>query len=421
MDVELTLERWEPLREDFEALIRHIPPGCSLAAHAADRAAYICALLGAQRLDCRMFAIPSYWDAKRCRSSVSSSGVAFLVRSAEGGLELRPCAGAAAQAASGLVIFTSGTTGTPKAIEHSWSTATASAAFVGESLRDKTWYLAYEPASYAGLQVIFAARASGGRLIVPPARASLAEHARLIHDYGVEILSATPTWWRSLISSWPQGTEPPHLAQATLGGETADQRTLDLVAGFFSADHLTHVYASSEAGSAIAVSDRRAGFPASYLENSGREIALRVRDGVLEVRSPYRMRGYLRADTPTSAGSDPEWTRTGDLVEIRDERCYFIGREDQQFNVGGLKVRAEEVEAALHRMPQVQDCLVYGRSSPIVGTILAADIVSAAGVKADAQAIRHHLQESLPAHKVPQHIRFVSALEVAPSGKKRRH
>jgi acyl-coenzyme A synthetase/AMP-(fatty) acid ligase len=421
MDPEYIIEGRTLRQADIDSHVRmlaaRLAEQTDIAVHARDRLTFLVTLLACRQKRCRLLAAPSYWSAQRFADWLARSrAAAFVRRGSQSHLELMRLRDQGSPAAPGIVIYTSGSTGKPKGVEHSWENAAASSGFTSERISEKNWYLTYEPAGYAGLQVIYAAAASAGRLVMPPYGTGFSEHARLITKHDVEVVSATPTWWRMLISSWPSGLRVPRLLQATLGGEIVDQGTLDQVVKFFEPQHLTHIYASSEAGTALAISDRRAGFPSRYLRDPKRKVALRVRDRVLEVSSPFRMRGYLDGDRPQD-----EWIRTGDLIEEQDDRCYFVGREDSQLNIGGLKVRPEEVEAALCDLPEVHDCVAYGRANPIVGTLLAADIIPESNAQIDAGAVRERLRPVLPEHKIPRHIRIVDQLPVSPNGKKQRH
>jgi acyl-coenzyme A synthetase/AMP-(fatty) acid ligase len=117
---------------------------------------------------------------------------------------------------------------------------------------------------------------------------------------------------------------------------------------------------------------------------------------------------------------------TGDMLELRGDRYYFVGRRGGIINIGGLKVHPEEVEAVLNRHASVRMSLVRGRANPITGSIIVADIVlkeEAVSAAAEAQGrelkneILRACRASLPPHKVPASLRFVPSLEVTPAGK----
>jgi acyl-CoA synthetase (AMP-forming)/AMP-acid ligase II len=113
---------------------------------------------------------------------------------------------------------------------------------------------------------------------------------------------------------------------------------------------------------------------------------------------------------------------TGDIVELRDERYYFVGRRGGIINVGGLKVHPEEVEAVINRHPQVRASLVRSRKNPITGAIVVADVVLRdqeieGGTDQIKREIMQTCRDTLAEYKVPAAIRIVPALDVAATGK----
>jgi acyl-coenzyme A synthetase/AMP-(fatty) acid ligase len=121
---------------------------------------------------------------------------------------------------------------------------------------------------------------------------------------------------------------------------------------------------------------------------------------------------------------------TGDLLELRGERYYFVGRRGGIINVGGLKVHPEEVEAVINRHPDVRMSLVRSRKNPITGAIVVADVVLRAetdsvGAAERAAELKREIMQAcraaLSEHKVPASIRFVASLDVGTTGKLARH
>ena len=78
---------------------------------------------------------------------------------------------------------------------------------------------------------------------------------------------------------------------------------------------------------------------------------------------------------PSRSADADGFVDTGDMLELRGDRYYFVGRRDGVINVGGLKVHPEEVEAVINRHPQVQDVAGAARKSPITGALVVADVV----------------------------------------------
>lgn len=312
----------------------------------------------------------------------------------------------------GIAVFTSGTTGRPKVAIHDWTRIQKPAQAVPRQLHGRRWLMAYTPVSYAGLQVFFAASNSEGSIYYCPDLTT--ETCEVISQHGIEVISATPTYWRLLVGLWPPSLSRPRIIQATLGGEAVRQDTIDLVRSFFDPERITHIYASTEAGSAIVTSDGREGFSRELLERTSPP-RLRIRDGFLEIQSDTAMLGYVGSRSNVS----PEgWIRTPDKVIEKDGRVIFAGREDGVINVGGMKVGPEEIELAINSLPGVVDSIVYARSNVITGSLLAADVVRAPGGTVTSADVTAALGRVLPAFKIPRLIRFVNSIPTSPNGKK---
>ena len=173
---------------------------------------------------------------------------------------------------------------------------------------------------------------------------------------------------------------------------------------------------------AFEVSDGLAGFPAAMFDGHGLKSELRVEDGSLRIRSA-RVATYYPGKLRDAADG---FVDSGDLVERRGERFHFVGRREGVINVGGEKVYPEEIEAVINRHPAVRMTLVWPRGNPVMGALVAADIVLEPGQDGAFAAIRDEVLQlcraALPAHKVPVSLRHAETLAIAASGKMlRRH
>jgi acyl-CoA synthetase (AMP-forming)/AMP-acid ligase II len=192
---------------------------------------------------------------------------------------------------------------------------------------------------------------------------------------------------------------------------------------------LGHAYASTEAGVGFEVDDGLEGFPAHFVDGGNRDVDIRIVGTSLRLRSARTASRYIGAGVSALMDSDG-FVDTGDIVERRGERYYFVGRKDGIINVGGLKVHPEEVEAAINRHAGVCGSLVKSRKSPITGAIVVADVVLKASPDgADAghrlvaleREIIDACRRDLAPYKVPAVIRFVPALPMSATGKLVRH
>jgi acyl-coenzyme A synthetase/AMP-(fatty) acid ligase len=207
-----------------------------------------------------------------------------------------------------------------------------------------------------------------------------------------------------------------------LSGEIADDAVLAALRALYPRARIEHAYASTEAGVVFAVDDGRAGFSASWLDGDG-AVQIKVVDGALRVRSNRCALRFLGLDAPRLADKDG-FVDTGDMVERRGDRLYFVGRRGGVINVGGAKVHPEEVEAALNEHAAVRASRVFARKSPITGALVFADVVLLDGQRADAALEREILSTCrmrLPPHMAPAGLRFVADLPMTDGGKLARH
>ncbi len=314
---------------------------------------------------------------------------------------------AAAGNTTDWILYTSGTTGTPKPVRH---TGRSLAQRVASSprARELRWGLLYDPNRMAGTQVLLQSLLTGAYLAAPPLDAPLHERVRMLVDSRVNALSATPTLWRMMLRL-PSLDLP--LRQITLGGEIADQPTLDALRARFPDARIVHIFAATETGAVFSVTDGRAGFPIDYLDDAAHGVSLAVRDGVLHV---YR---------PEAAETDSDgFVSTGDVVERVGDRMMFCGRASGVVNVGGANVSPEAVEHMLRAHPAVDDVVVKARPNSVTGNVLVADVVPSSGAESATltKELRAHVRSQAPRTHVPASITFVSALDVAATGKAER-
>jgi acyl-coenzyme A synthetase/AMP-(fatty) acid ligase len=321
------------------------------------------------------------------------------------------------------VLLTSGTTGVPKLVEHnlcSLSGAMAGGGPLGAGPLGAraVWSTFYDMRRYGGLQIFLRAMLGGGSMVLSSTQEPVGDFLARAGAHGVTHISGTPSHWRRALMSRSSHKMAPRYVR--LSGEIADQAILDGLHAVYPDADIAHAFASTEAGVAFDVGDGFAGFPASYIGRSG-DVAMEVADGSLRIRSGRTARGYLGgvAFPRDEAG----FVDTGDMVELHDDRYYFIGRRGGIINIGGLKVHPEEVEAAINRHPSVRMSLVKARRNPITGAIVVADVVVksriAAARKTDVlkREILEVCRRALARHKVPATINFVPTLEVGASGK----
>lgn len=293
-------------------------------------------------------------------------------------------------------ILTSGSTGRPKRICHTLSSLTT----VGAAQPPRVWLCPYSPGTYAWWQLVTLSLAQPGQDLVVTDPARLDDWPVDAAEYGVTAVSGTPTFWRQSLHRHGEALKALPLTQVTLGGEPVDQPVLDRLAEVFPAARISWIYASSEVGAAIVVHDGRAGFPRAWLDRTAPDRPrLSVVDGELVVGSPHR-------------GVDmAERVHTGDRAEISGDRVLLTGRlATDEINVGGTKVSAAAVREVLLAHPAVRWARVTGRRAPLVGQLVAAEVVTDGTL--DAAALTRWAADRLAETAVPRRIRLLPDVPV---------
>ncbi len=318
------------------------------------------------------------------------------------------------------ILLTSGTTGLPKLVVHTLESLAGAMKRRSEPASPIVWSTFYDIRRYGGLQIFLRAILSGTSLVLSSAEESTAEFLARAGSHGVTHISGTPSHWRRALMSPSANQIAPEYVR--LSGEIADQGILNNLQSTYPDARVAHAFATTEAGLAFEVNDGSAGFPASAIEQTP-GIEMKVEDQSLRVRSTRTASHYL--GNPEKILRDVEgFVDTGDLLEMRDGRYYFVGRRDGVINVGGLKVYPEEVESVINRHPAVHMSLVQTKKNPITGALVVANVVLKENQKSpnsDIRGLQHEIllfcRGTLSSHKVPAAINFVSTLAVSESGK----
>ena len=302
-------------------------------------------------------------------------------------------------------VFTSGTTGRAKLIQHHMETLARSVRNTPHHQND-IWGLTYHPASFAGLQVVLQAICNSNPLIRLTGLQTSAVHVEIRRE-GITHISATPTWLRLMCSD---GVVHNHVSNITTGGEIADRTLIDQARTWFPNATFRNIYASTESGSVLLSDGDLFRVPDNIADK------VRVEDGILAIH-----RSLL---AESIRGHDPnEFFLTGDCVDVVSEvplTIRFTARRNDWINVGGYKVNPHEIERMLVSMDGISDARVYGRKNSVTGNIVCCEIVRASGEAITPVDIRRRLEKMVASYMVPRIFEFVDAIGKSPSGKKSR-
>ena len=301
------------------------------------------------------------------------------------------------QGHAGLVIFSSGSTGAPKAVLHDFEHLLEKFRPAGPRKRTLAFLLFDH---IGGLDTLFSTLANGGALVTTPQRDPDCV-CRAIAQHGVHTLPASPTFLNLMMISgaWNEH-DLSSLQVIAYGSEPMPQSLLDRLRQAFPNVKLVQTYGMSELG-VLRTRSRDDGSLWIKFKNLGFET--KVVDGILWVRTQSAMMGYLNA--PDLFHPDG-WLNTEDAVEVDGEYMRILGRVTDLINVGGQKVYPSEVESVLLTLENVRDVTVYGERNPLTGHILAAKVslISPEPFDAFKKRLRMFCRELLPNFKIPARI-----------------
>ncbi len=318
-----------------------------------------------------------------------------------------------ARGAPGLVIFSSGSTGQPKAVLHDFSGVLEKFRHPGQRKNTLTFLLFDH---IGGIDTLFNTLAHGGTLVTVAAREPDAVCAAIAR-YRVHTLPTSPTFLNLLLISgaWQQH-DLSSLKVIAYGTEPMPATTLARLHQAFPQVALVQTYGMSELG---VLRSRSRDSGSVWLKFTHQDFATKVVDGVLWVRAASAMLGYLNAPDLFDADG---WLNTQDSVEVDGEYLRILGRATELINVGGQKVHPAELESRLLELDNVGEVTVFGRAHPMMGQVVAARFVlkSPEPLLEFKRRMNAFCREHLPRYQTPIFVELVEAEQVGARFKKLR-
>jgi O-succinylbenzoic acid--CoA ligase len=311
-------------------------------------------------------------------------------------------------AATALVVHTSGTTAAPRAVESTFGNWAASARGAGEALGVEAhdrWLCALPLSHVGGLSILVRAAVTATTAVVHEGFDADAV-ARALRDGRITMVSLVATTLRRVLDAGL--TSAPDLRCALIGGGPVPPALLARATQV--GLPLAQTYGMTETCSMATVS--AIGEP----QTAGRALpgtSIRIApDGEIQVAGP--------TVTPASAGPDG-WLRTGDLGVVDEAgRLSVSGRGADTIVSGGENVAPAVVEAALCEHAAVAEAAVYGAPDAEWGEVVVATVVLRRGDTVTEDELRAHCRARLAGHQVPKRVAFATALPRTASGKLRR-
>ncbi|MDE7396077.1 MAG: fatty acid--CoA ligase family protein [Clostridiales bacterium] len=315
-----------------------------------------------------------------------------------------------------FVMFTSGTTGTPKGVMLTDTNVIENLAYISEYFRVSefrticiarplmhvaviTGELLY--ALCNGLTVYFYEEPFMPQRVL----SYFAEH-------GIEVFCATPTLYRTLAKA--RGTRDFPVRAGVLSGEILSEAVGREIADAFPQTEFYNVYGLTEHSPRVTAltPDQFRLRPNSIGKPIG-NVRITIADGELLVRSPCVMKGYYGDRQKTAQKICDGWLHTGDAAHVDEEGYLYIdGRKDNMLIRCGLNIYPEEIERTAKECPQVTDCVAYGMPTE-QGTLICLNYTGAV----TPAELRKFLAANGNLSAIPDRIGKVAQLARTPSGK----
>lgn len=264
----------------------------------------------------------------------------------------------------GLVLFSSGSTGQPKAAVHDWTLMLEKYRTPGKSNRVIVFLLFDH---IGGINTLLHTLFNGGCVIV------LKDHSphsvcEAISKHRAQVLPVSPTFLNLfLVSHLYDKYDLSSLELVTYGTEVMPDIVLNRFHDLFPHVRVIQTYGLSELGILKTKSKSSNSVYIKICDDN----KIRVQNGMLEIKAKSAMIGYLNAESPFT---EDGWFKTGDMVEIDGEFIHILGRASEIINVGGQKIFPTQVENVIEQIENVDDVIVTGESNPITGQIVKATI-----------------------------------------------
>jgi 2-aminobenzoate-CoA ligase len=333
-----------------------------------------------------------------------------------------------------LLAFTSGTTGRPKGTMHFHRDVLANAdTFSKFVLRPEPDDVFTGTPPYAftfglGMDLVFPLHVGASTLLIERCTAlELADH---IAAHGVTVVATAPTAYKQMLAGG-KASALRTLRKAVSAGEHLPAATWEafheatgvkIIDGIGSTEML-HIFVSS-AGDDIRPGSTGVavpGYVATVLDHDGNEAPVDT-PGRLAVKGPTGCR-YLN-DPRQSVYVENGWNITGDTFR-RDADGYFWyeARSDDMIISSGYNIAAPEVEEAVLKHPDVEECGVVGIPDEDRGKLVKAYVVLRAGVSGDeakAKELQDFVKQQIAPYKYPRAVEFVDELPRTATGKLQR-
>jgi len=331
-------------------------------------------------------------------------------------------------------LYTSGSTGLPKAVVHLQHDPYSCLQFAIDlaQIDAKSVSFCFSKIFFAlGLFVtVFQSLAVGATAVITQKRLTPVETFAALQQYRPSHFYCVPTFLNAMlqVSEEESGNDLSFLRYCACGGEVLPPRVYQEWRERFGIEWLdvmgltetTFIVFANRSGRSRPGSsgELRDGAEARIIDDNGQRVPV-GQEGHLLIKVDCNMPGYWHKQEKTRAVLEGDWFRTGDLYRCdEDGYFWFCGRADDMLKVSGMWVSPLEIENVLMEHPAVYECAVVARTdSDGLDKARAVVVLKPGYDEANLSEIEAHVQGKLPRYKVPRWIEFADALPKTATGK----
>jgi len=332
-----------------------------------------------------------------------------------------------------IIFYTSGTTGKPKGVLINYlqlgAPAKAIKYFVNSDISDKDTALCALPFSHLGGLIFIQVMLEFNATVVLLDRFMPADFLKDIQQYKVSWFWLVPSMYYALLQLKEFETyNLSNLRWIVIFGAPSSPNAMRRFHEHCPQAILYHGWGLTETNAPTTViprgSDRieSVGKPAPWVEvktfdDNDREVSL-GQIGEIVVRGWVVTDGYYKDSDLTAQAIRNGWFHTGDLGRFDNEGyLYIVGRKKEMIKVSGEIVFEPEIEAAIHKHPDVREVAVIGVPDKLRGELPKAYVVLKGESKVTQDDLRYFCREHLAHFKVPHYFEFMTALPKNRAGK----
>jgi len=325
--------------------------------------------------------------------------------------------------------YTSGSTGRPKGVllshrAHSWVAETMSRdRDFGPADRMVVAAALYHKHGMNSIKCVLV----GGSTLILLRKFEARRYLETATRYRATVVSGVPTMFALMLQhrDLMDGQDYSYVRLATLGGAPASDVLVDEVTARFPKARIHLIFGITEASAAL-FGKHPEGKPKPRHSLGwplpGNELRLVGGEsddfGVLEVRNPGLMSGYVNDPEETARKLKDGWYHSGDILRRDAEGWYyFVGRSDDMFVSSGHNIYPQDVEIMLERHDDIEQAVVVPVPDEVKHTLPVAFIVKRRGSDLDPEAVKQYALEHAPPYQHPRQVHFVEALPVNTVGK----